>query len=118
MGMFDTFNFSSQFGQFPAGLPREGWQTKDLDSALNVYWVDAFGRVARKTNWEEQYFFSDTACFTARIYQDVDGRWVDLELVVTTGEVLLVKECAEPEDGVVEPDWNIPAPGPEAENNT
>jgi hypothetical protein len=37
--------------------------------------------------------------------------------VVSTGEVLLVKESAEPEEGEVEPEWNIPAPGPNAEND-
>jgi hypothetical protein len=117
MGMFDTVNFSSKFRDFPEGLPRNGWQTKDLDCALDEFWVNSAGRVARKSFSQDQYFFSDTACFTAQIYQDVDGRWVELELVVTTGEVLLVKECAGPEEGMTEPDWNIPAPGPNAEND-
>lgn len=48
MGMFDEFVFEDEY-PLPEGLPRDCWQTKDLDCDLSHYLVIPDGRVLRRS---------------------------------------------------------------------
>lgn len=48
MGMFDELKFEAGFEKLPKGLPRKGWQTKDLDAALCHYLVQPDGLLVRQ----------------------------------------------------------------------
>ncbi|GAA6154490.1 hypothetical protein NBRC116587_39130 [Pseudoteredinibacter isoporae] len=45
MGMYDEFQFDPTFDQLPDNLPKDGWQTKDLERTLSLFRVFPGGRV-------------------------------------------------------------------------
>ena len=115
--MNDTFEFSQDFEPFPEGLPRKAWQTRSLDCAMADYWVANNGRVARRQFLSDDYFASDTVCFTAYLFHSRKGVRFDLKIVVAHGRILGLRQEREPEAGKTEDEWTIPVSGPDAERH-
>ena len=64
MGMYDEFCFDKDFKSLPEGIPKDGWQTKDMECGLYTFRVLADGRVVRSGGWTEsenkhKHYFSD-----------------------------------------------------------
>jgi hypothetical protein len=122
MGTFDTFRFSKHLEMFPEGLPRDDWQTKELDASGIEYWVDRTGRVARKDDRygldEDQFFHNDSAHFCVYLKQFLDSQMTYLKIRVEFGylkAVVVQGRTAERDEN--EPGWTIPATGPESEDD-
>jgi hypothetical protein len=113
--MNDTFEFSENLAAFPLDLPRKGWQTKSLGSAMADYWVASDGRVARRQFLSDDYFASDTVCFTAYLSHYRKGVRFDLKVIVAHGRVVELQREREPEAGEPVDEWTIRTSGPEAE---
>lgn len=88
MGMFDEFQFYDGFDMLPDDLPKDGWQTKDLDCSLSTFRVLADGRVLRQgsrlTNDENTFYFSDRLSGDIGIYNGES----DLTLIINNGFVI------------------------------
>jgi hypothetical protein len=107
LGSFDRVSFSSHLKPFPAGLSRDGWQTKSLDCRQVEYRVDASGRVGRLTPDDSEYFYSDTASFSASCKWYGDNERHYLTMVVANGRlVALAQEGVDDEPELHNRGWD------------
>lgn len=118
MGSFDMFSFSKKVKAFPPGLPRDNWQTKDLDSAMVSYWVDGDGRVIRRRCGDDTWYGSETASFEVWIHKTPpDGERVYLKMIVLKGYMVELSRDREPETKEPVKHWTVEVPAPEDEND-
>jgi len=108
MSGFDTFNFSARIKPFPAGLSRVGWQTKSLNCRQVEYRVDASGRVGRRLAGDPEFYYSNTASFSAFCTFYVKGERYGLTLVVVKGRLAaLEQEGVDDEPALHDKGWDI-----------